>query len=82
MKDLDDRILDIIVSEEFSEEDIQKEFEQQNDDAHSSSDEIEEKVELDSRDVAKVCQKYSRETESLSSEGSLPVFELNPGMGR
>ena len=63
-------------------QDIQNEFEQQNDDAHSSSNGSEEKVELDSRDVAKVCQKYSRDTESISSEGSLPVFELNPGMGR
>ena len=61
--------------------DIQNEFERQHDDAHSSSDESEENVELDSRDVAKVCQKYSRETGSISSEGSLPVFELNPGMG-
>lgn len=63
-------------------QDIQNEFEQQNDHTHSSSDESEEKVELDSRDVAKVCQKYSRDTGSISSEGSLPVFELNPGMGR
>ena len=62
-------------------QDIQNDFQQQNNE-HSSNDESEEKVELDSRDVAKVCQKYSREAESLSSEGSLPVFELNPGTGR
>lgn len=59
--------------------DIENELEHQlQDDAHSSYDENEVPAELDSREVAKVCQKYVRESESISTEGSLPVFELNP----
>ena len=59
--------------------DIQNELENHSaHDERSDENESEENVELDSRDVAKLCQKYSRETESVSTEGSLPVYELNP----
>ena len=54
-----------------------------NDESSNENEESEENplVELDSHDVAKLCQKYSRETESVSTDGSLPVYELNPGTG-
>ena len=63
---------------------IQNESENQfANDESSNENESEENpmIELDSHDVAKLCQKYSRETESASTDGSLPVYELNPGTG-